>query len=114
DPVSSYTEDEAVFTAQIYEPPLQYHYLKRPFTLIPATLTAMPTVTYIDAAGKALPANAPEKQIAFSVYELHLQPGIKFQPHPAFAVDSAGAPVYFPLKPEQAMRIQTLEDFSQT
>ena len=27
DPVQSYTEDEITFTAQIYEPPLQYHYL---------------------------------------------------------------------------------------
>ena len=30
DPVQSYSEDEAEFNAQIYEPPLQYHYLKRP------------------------------------------------------------------------------------
>src|SRR5688500_18140632 len=28
DPVQSYTEDEARFTQQVYEPPLQYHYLK--------------------------------------------------------------------------------------
>lgn len=34
DPAQSYTEDEAVFTAQIYEPPLQYHYLKRPYQLV--------------------------------------------------------------------------------
>ena len=38
DPAQSYTEDEATFTAQIYEPPLQYHYLKRPYELIPATV----------------------------------------------------------------------------
>ena len=30
DPTQSYSEDEARFIAQIYEPPLQYHYLKRP------------------------------------------------------------------------------------
>ena len=30
DPVQSYSEDEITFTAQIYQPPLQYHYLKRP------------------------------------------------------------------------------------
>ena len=33
DPVQSYAENEAVFTAQIYMPPLQYHYLKRPYEL---------------------------------------------------------------------------------
>ena len=38
DPAQSYTEDEITFTAQIYEPPLQYHYLKRPYELIPATM----------------------------------------------------------------------------
>ena len=27
DPVQSYTEDEARFTQQVYEAPLQYHYL---------------------------------------------------------------------------------------
>ena len=37
DPVQSYSEDEITFTAQIYEPPLQYHYLRRPYQLIPAT-----------------------------------------------------------------------------
>ncbi|MDQ5946359.1 MAG: peptide/nickel transport system substrate-binding protein, partial [Pseudomonadota bacterium] len=42
DPVQSYTEDEITFTAQVYEPPLQYHYLKRPYTLVPLTTTAVP------------------------------------------------------------------------
>ena len=35
DPVQSYSSNEILFTAQIYEPPLQYHYLKRPYELIP-------------------------------------------------------------------------------
>ena len=30
DPVQSYSSNEILFTAQIYEPPLQFHYLKRP------------------------------------------------------------------------------------
>ncbi|HJT50742.1 MAG TPA: peptide ABC transporter substrate-binding protein, partial [Nitrosospira sp.] len=34
DPVQSYSSNEILFTAQIYEPPLQYHYLKRPYELI--------------------------------------------------------------------------------
>ena len=38
DPVQSYTEDEITFTAQIYEPPLQYHYLKRPHIFVGADL----------------------------------------------------------------------------
>ena len=42
DPVQSYTEDEAKFTQQVYEPPLQYHYLKRPYELIPLTAVEVP------------------------------------------------------------------------
>ncbi|MDR2186481.1 MAG: ABC transporter substrate-binding protein [Azonexus sp.] len=94
DPAQSYTEDEATFTAQIYEPPLQYHYLKRPYELIPATLEAVPEPRYVDAAGRALPADAPVEQIAESIYELRLRPGIRYQPHPAFAVAADGQPRY--------------------
>ena len=43
DPVQSYSSNEITFTAQIYEPPLQYHYLKRPYTLIPLTAEAVAT-----------------------------------------------------------------------
>jgi ABC-type oligopeptide transport system substrate-binding subunit len=52
DPAQSYTEDEATFTAQIYEPPLQYHYLKRPYELIPATVDAVPVPRFYDSAGR--------------------------------------------------------------
>jgi oligopeptide transport system substrate-binding protein len=31
DPAVAYSENEYAFIAQIYEPPLQYHYLKRPY-----------------------------------------------------------------------------------
>ncbi|MBL8450530.1 MAG: ABC transporter substrate-binding protein [Dechloromonas sp.] len=94
DPAQSYTEDEITFTAQIYEPALQYHYLKRPYTLIPTTVDAVPAPRFFDAKGKELPASAPPEAVAESVYELKLKPGIRFQPHPAFAVDEGGAPVY--------------------
>ena len=75
DPVQSYSEDEGVFTAQIYEPPLQYHYLKRPYTLIPASAQAVPVPRYFDAQGRELPADAASETIATSVYEIHLRPG---------------------------------------
>jgi len=42
DPVQSYTEDEARFTQQVYEPPLQYHYLKRPYEPVPLTALEVP------------------------------------------------------------------------
>src|ERR1039458_6920290 len=49
DPVQSYSENEAEINAQIYEAPLQYHYLRRPYTLIPATATEVPKPVYLDA-----------------------------------------------------------------
>lgn len=94
DPAQSYTEDEITFTAQIYEPPLQYHYLNRPYELIPATLQSMPVLRYYDADGRELPADVLDERIAESVYELKLRPGIRFQPHPAFVLDEHGRPRY--------------------
>lgn len=90
DPARSYSSNEVEFTGQIYEPPLQYHFLKRPYTLIPLTAEAVPKPRYFDAAGNALPDNPPSGQIAKSVYEIKIRPGIQYQPHPAFARDAAG------------------------
>ena len=64
DPVQAYSEDEATFLYQIYEPPLQYHYLKRPYALEPAAAETMPRVRLIDAAGNPLAADAPSKLVA--------------------------------------------------
>ena len=58
DPVQSYSENEATFLFQIYEPPLQYDYLKRPYRLIPMSTEALPSVTYLDREGNPLPADA--------------------------------------------------------
>ncbi len=35
DPALSYASDESLFIMQVYEPPLDYHFLKRPYELIP-------------------------------------------------------------------------------
>ena len=114
DPAQSYTEDESVFTGQIYEPPLQYHYLKRPYELIPATAEAVPEVRYLDASGEPLPPDAPAARIAFSEYEIRIKPGILYQPHPAFAVDAAGALVYANLDAARLRSVRTLADFTHT
>ncbi|MBL8437943.1 MAG: peptide ABC transporter substrate-binding protein, partial [Zoogloeaceae bacterium] len=114
DPVQSYSEDEATFLYQIYEPPLQYHYLKRPYSLIPAAAAAMPKVTLLDAAGRELPANADPSKVAESQYEIRIQPGILYQPHPAFAQREEGAPRYFPMPSEDLARARQLGDFAET
>ena len=69
DPVVSYSSDEYKFIQQIYEPPLQYHYLKRPYELIPLTAAAVPQPQYFDASGKVLPQGASAKSVARAIYE---------------------------------------------
>jgi ABC-type transport system substrate-binding protein len=114
DPVQSYSEDEGVFTAQIYEPPLQYHYLKRPYALIPASAQTVPLPRYYDAQGRELPADAASETIATSVYDIELRPGIRYQPHPAFALKDDGTPRYAKLDRGALRGIETIADFKET
>ena len=112
DPAQSYSSNETDIIAQIYEPPLQYHYLKRPYTLIPQTLSAMPSVTYLDTTGRILSADAPPSQIAQSVYEMHVRPGIHYQPHPAFARDGRGLLRYIHSRTDELAQIHDWQEFS--
>ncbi len=114
DPARSYSENEYVYLGNIYEPPLQYHYLKRPYQLEPQTAVAMPAVRYFDADGRELPPDAEVGKIAASEYEIRLKPGIRYQPHPCFAKDAAGKPRYVPIKPEELARIDNFQGFTET
>ncbi|MGB7649686.1 MAG: ABC transporter substrate-binding protein [Gallionella sp.] len=84
DPAQAYSENEYEFLAQIYAPPLQYHYLKRPYQLVPLAASAMPRVTFLDAQQRVLPSDADTQKIAYSVYEIHLRDDMRYQAHPAF------------------------------
>ncbi|MCG6969199.1 MAG: ABC transporter substrate-binding protein [Gammaproteobacteria bacterium] len=112
DPAQSYSSNEIVFTGQIYEPPLQYHFLDRPYELIPLTAIAVPTPVFVDADNNELPDNVSVDQIAFSVYTIEIQPGIMYQPHPAFAKDENGQPLYLDLSPQQVEDTFSLNDFA--
>lgn len=111
DPARSYSANEAEFTGQIYEPPLQYHFLKRPYTLVPLTAEAVPRPRYFDAAGIALPDDAPAASIAESAYEIRIRPGIRYQPHPAFARDAAGRYRYHALAAADIAKNTRIQDF---
>jgi oligopeptide transport system substrate-binding protein len=93
DPVQSYTVDESLFTRQIYEPPLQYHYLKRPYELITLTAAEVPKPKEIEG-GK------------FTVYEIRIRPGIQYQPHPAFVQENHA------LESKKIARLKTPYDLS--
>ncbi|WP_293995822.1 ABC transporter substrate-binding protein [Sphaerotilus sp.] len=90
DPTASYWSNESPFTYQVYEPLYGVHYLHRPYRLVPKTAAALVKPTLLDRAGHVLPDDAPAVQVAESVYDIPLQPGIRYQPHPAFATDAQG------------------------
>ena len=114
DPAQAYSENEYDFLAQIYAPPLQYHYLKRPYQLVPLAAAQMPTVRYLDKDHHPLPGNAVAKKIAFSVYEIHIKPNMRYQPHPAFARDAEGKLEYEHLTSQDLRDIHYLSDFPHT
>ncbi len=111
DPAVAYSSDEYGFIGQIYEPPLEYHYLKRPYQLQPLTAANLPKVSYLDKQGQALPETADEREIAYSEYLIDIKPGIRYQPHPAFSRNSQGQFLYHGLNAEQVAGVDTLSDF---
>jgi ABC-type transport system substrate-binding protein len=113
DPVRSYSSSEYVFIGQIYEPPLQYHYLKRPYRLEPLTAEAVPQAQYYDSHGRRLPDDSPSGSVAYSIYEINIRPGIHYQPHPAFARDESGQLRYLSLSSSDLDNIYTLTDFTE-
>jgi ABC-type transport system substrate-binding protein len=114
DPVQSYAENEFAFIANIYQPPLQYHYLKRPYELIPFGAEVVPKPVYLDAAGRRLQDHAPAERVAFSEYVIAVKKGVLYQPHPALAVDESGKPRYHGLSAADLRGIDTLGDFKHT
>jgi ABC-type transport system substrate-binding protein len=114
DPARSYGSSEWAFISQIYEPLLQYHYLARPYQLVPLSASQMPVVHYLDTEGQQLPHDVDPSLIAFSEYLIDIQPGIRFQPHPAFAKTETGAYRYWPLSPTALNDRFVLSDFEQT
>ena len=90
DPARAYSEDEYEIMNQIYEPMVQYHFLKRPYVIEPLTATAVPETKLYDKDGNVLTADAPAETVARAVYEITLRSDIRYQEHPAFAQTAAG------------------------
>ena len=114
DPASSYSTDETPFTYSIYEPLYGYHYLKRPYELVPRAASSIDAPRYLDADGNTLPDDAPGEEVAISEYDIAIQPGIEFQPHPAFAKDSDDAHRYWPMDRSDIEGRFSMSDFAHT
>jgi len=77
DPAQSYSAGDYSIIGNVLEPPFQYHYLKRPYELIPLTAREVPK---------------PERrQVTFGgetidavVYTIRIQPKLLYQDHPCF------------------------------
>ena len=109
DPVISYNANEWAIIGQIYEPPLQYNYLKRPYELEPLTLKEMPLITYFNANGMPVDENDPH--IAFSEYRLTLREDVRYQEHPAFVKNENGSLFYTNMNSAFLNNIDTVNDF---
>ena len=123
DSASSYSNNETPWTYAVYEPPLKYHYLKRPYELLPRTLVDMPLLTFFDKGGRPLkidPSALKDQseevraQIAQTVFELKIKPGIMFQPHPAFYKNAQGELGNLKLTPNDLQDIRSPLDFKTT
>ena len=111
DPARAYSSNEYEIISQIYEPPLQYAYLERPYKLEPLAAATLPKVRYFDAKGGPLSPDADPKKVKFSVYELTIRDDLIFEPHPAFVRGALGEFKYHQLSSEVLSRIKTLQDF---
>jgi oligopeptide transport system substrate-binding protein len=114
DPARAYSENEYSFIAQIYEPIFQYNYLKRPYTLEPLTAAELPTVRLLNADMQPLSESAPADSVAYSEYDIRIKPGIRYQPHPAFARETDGRYRYHALAAEALNSIRGIGDFPET
>jgi ABC-type transport system substrate-binding protein len=114
DPTASYWSNETPFTLSIYEPPYGYHYLKRPIEVVAKSAAAVVQPHYIDKNGQPLPDDAAAELIAESIYDIPIKPGIRYQPHPAFAKDAQGHYLYHAMKPGELGARRTPLEFEQS
>jgi oligopeptide transport system substrate-binding protein len=114
DPARSYSSNEYVFLGQIYESPLQYHFLKRPYELIPLTASEMPVAIYQDSEGNIIDEETDSENISRVIYRIKIRSGVMYQPHPALATGKMDEYVYHKLAEQDLKGIHTLNDFKET
>lgn len=112
DPALSYSTDETPFTYSIYEPLYGYHYLERPYRLIPKTARKISDPIFFDQQGRRLDQAVAGAHVHKSVYEISIKPGIFYQSHPAFAQDEQGAYRYYPIAASDLKNAYSPWDFA--
>src|SRR5262245_33574466 len=77
DPAVAYSTADHVITGAVYDTLLQYHFLDRPYRLIPGLLEEIPE-----------PTPQPDGGV---IYRLRLRDGLRFQDDPSFELSTPGA-----------------------
>lgn len=111
DPAVAYSSDEAEVIDNIYVFPLQYHYLNRPYELIPFAAESMPQVVRLDENGDALPPGASASEAAYTRYVIPLRKDMRYHPHPALAKGDSGEYLYHDLGEDDVGGVRTVFDF---
>jgi peptide/nickel transport system substrate-binding protein len=96
DPAVAYSTADHIITGAVYDTLLQYHFLARPYRLIPGLLAEMPEPTPGEG-GRV-------------VYRLRLQDGLLYQDDPAFALGTPGATTRQVLAADVAFQLMRLAD----
>ncbi len=112
DPTASYAIDETPFTYSVYEPLYRFHYLKRPYEIVPRIAEAVAVPRYFNKAGNELPADARGEDIAEAVYDIKIKRGVRYAPHPAFTRDVNGKYRYHSLSAAESADKRTPFDFA--
>lgn len=111
DPAISYAADESLFIMQIYEPPMGYHFLKRPYTLEPLGAADFPRIEHLDESGTTVDADSDN--VRYTRYTLRVRADAHYQPHPAFATDDTGQPVYTFATASESGNYEQISDFTE-
>jgi oligopeptide transport system substrate-binding protein len=99
DTAISYSSDGLALLCNIVEPPLTYHFLKRPYELEPLVATEVPTATTREVAYNG-------ETVEATVYTVHIKPGIVYARHPCFV------PGNLTLTEEDVRGIDSVTDFT--
>lgn len=112
DPLNAGYVHEATLNSQFLESFFTYHYLKRPYELIPALAEEIPQLIYYDADGKKIEEDdPPHDKVKRMEITIRIKKGVKYQPHPAFARNASGDLLYHDLTPNDVRHISTPNDF---
>jgi ABC-type transport system substrate-binding protein len=96
DPQVAYATVDHDVLSNVYETLLEYHYLRRPYQLIPALVTEVPEPRRLADGGVA--------------YAFALRPGIAYGPDPAFALGTPRATTRALLASDVAFGLQRIAD----